>query len=250
MNLFGLLLRLLLLGSLTLVLAHVPLFSVYGFGTGRDKVRVAPASFFLLGLEQLPAVKGSRRMRGMVNDLGWALHVPGEFLDDFGVTEQVLQVTGGKSIWKHKRSAAAGKKSRKRKSKKKSKSSHGPTGPATSRARRWRDGLEEVKKLSKDNILGIAGAGIFVILSALAPLLAGGLFDCTSLLFLSGAFMAVGMSKTSAPNFAIATPAYWVGGIVLGAYVVSQFLPADGEAAPREQKKRKKSTKRKKPKSS
>merc|ERR1719223_1953415 len=109
--------RLLVLAAGLLVLLHAPLFSAYGFGTGMDKVRLAPASYFVLGLEQVDYVKKSRRLTGMVNDLGVWLHAPAELAEDYGVAQAVADAIGYKSVWKSKQKERAKNKKKSKKKK-------------------------------------------------------------------------------------------------------------------------------------
>ena len=173
MGVFDGLRRIFLLAFLCTVLISMPLFKAYGFGTNRNKVRVAPLSYFFYGLEQLDFVKKSKLIKGMANDAGTWLHLPGVIAEDYGIPQFFEEQLKYKSIWKtqqQERSKKNVKKSKKKSKKQRKKQQEQEEEQARKnkktymqRAKAWRDDLNGIKDMSKGDVVGVAAGGLLII---------------------------------------------------------------------------------------
>ena len=222
------------LAAFLLLATHAPLFSCYGFGTGKNKVRLAPASYFVLGLEQTDAVKRSRRLKGMVRDLGTALHVPGELADDWGLPVALARAGQYLPIWKTKakRMQNAGGNSKKKNKRRRKKGGDGDGDDDNhmskkhfmDRARKWRDELDDVKTIAKGDYLGVAAAGI-ICLSSFPMLLAPG---AAQFALLGTVGMMTGVTRRNLPNMTMEKPFYIICGLLLFV-ILWQSMFGDGD---------------------
>ena len=218
--------RLLLLAFALAMLVSMPLFRAYGFGTNKNKVRVAPLPYFLLGLEQLDFVKKKKWLRGMVDDVGTWLHVPGMVLDDVGFPEFLEGQLKYKSIWKSKHKKTDSKmksKKRRKKEQKQEKLDQEKRMKQTfvQRARGWRDGLEETKTMAKGDPVGVACGGCLILLSLLAPFVPA----AAQFVLLSLIGMNVGVSRQGLPGSGLIDTFYFLAGLLVAVLTLEYFVP-------------------------
>ena len=228
MGLVSVLHRLFVLGAWILIITHAPLFSCYGRKTGKDKVRIAPASYFVFGVEQMEAVKKSRRLTGMANDMGTALHAIGEFAEDYGIPQALAEAGNYLPIWKSKaRKLKATKKDGAKRKKGRKSSGDGSDSTAQKsfmkRARKWRDELSEIKKISKGDYIGVIAAGVACFMSFIMLFFPGA--SQFTLLGLVG--MMSGVTRRNIPNMSMETPFYIVCGLLLFVVMSDSFFGGD-----------------------
>ena len=226
MGIVTLLQRLLLAAFALSILVSMPLFKAYGYGTNKNKVRVAPLSYFLHGIEQLDAVKKSKRLRRMADDLGTWLHVPGVLAEDYGVTQFLEENLKYKSIWKSKHVKTTGKSSSKKKKKKKEKEEEERKAkernkPLMVRAKAWRNDLKEIKEMAKGDMVGVAAGGLLIFTSLIAPLIPA----ASQFVLLSLIGMNVGVSRQNLPGQSIMETFYYVAGLLVVVVVLDYFVP-------------------------
>ena len=221
--------RIALLAFAACILVSVPLFKAYGYGTNKNKVRVAPLQYFLHGLEQMDFVKKSKRFRGMTNDLGVWLHVPGEIAEDYGVTQFLETKLGYKSIWKskHVKTSLSKSKSKSKKKKKKEaqerlkKEQEKQRMTYTQRARYWQEGLKDVKDMAKGDLVGVVSGGFLVLSSLIAPLVPA----AAQIVFISLLGMQVGVSRQGLPGNGLLDTFYYMCGLLVVVVLLDQFIP-------------------------
>jgi hypothetical protein len=226
MGLATILQRLLLAVFALSILISMPLFKAYGYGTNKNKVRVAPLSYFLHGLEQIDAVKKSKRMRRMADDLGTWLHVPGLLAEDYGITQFFEENLNYKSIWKSKHVKTSTKSSSKKKKKKREKEEEERKAkernkPIMLRAKAWRNDLNDVKDMAKGDMVGVAAGGLLILTSLIAPLVPAA--SQFVLLCLIG--MNVGVSRQNLPGQSIMETFYYAAGLLAVVIVLDYFVP-------------------------
>jgi hypothetical protein len=250
MKLCAILQRLCLLAFAASMLLSVPLFKAYGYGTNKDKVRVAPLPYFLHGLEQLDFVKKSKTFRGMAKDIGTWLHIPMVIADDYAIPQYLEKQIGYKSIWKHKRqeSSKTNKKSKKNKKKEKERRKEEEDrrkGTITQRASQWRDGLNGIKEMAKGDLVGVLSGAVLIITSLLAVLIP----SVAQAVFISLLGMQVGVSRRNLPGGGVINTFYYVMGLLIAVFILDYFIPdleklKKSKEASEEQKKRKMEKKR------
>jgi hypothetical protein len=230
--------RLASFAAFLLLATHAPLFSCYGAGTGKNKVRIAPASYFVFGVEQMDAVKKSRRLTGMARDLGTGLHALNELAEDFGVPAALAELGQYMPIWKSKvkrmQSARkdkerenAGKKKRRNKKRKNGKGDGAKDDagkPFMVRARKWREELDEVKKIAKGDYLGVAAAGV-ICLSSLILVISPG---AAQFVMIGVVGMMTGVTRQNLPNMVMERPFMMICGLLLFVILCQAFF-SDGE---------------------
>lgn len=227
MGYLSILQRLLLLAFATAMLVSMPLFKAYGYGTNKNKVRVAPLPYFLHGLEQMDYVKKSKRLRGMTNDLGTWLHIPMVLADDYGVPQYLESKLGYKSIWrsKHKKTTSSKKSKKKRKKEeeeeRKKQEEERRKGTLIQRARRWRDGLKEIKEMAKGDLVGVASGGVLILTSLIAPLIPA----ASQFVFIALLGMQVGVSRRNLPGSGLIDTFYYLVGLLVVVIILDQFIP-------------------------
>ena len=244
MGILSLTSRLFLLAAWALIVTHAPLFSCYGRKTGKDKVRIAPASYFVFGVEQMEAVKKSRRLTGMANDMGTALHVIGELSEDYGISQALANAGNYLPIWKSKarKLKATKKNSAKRKRGRKSSSGEDDSTaqiPFMQRARKWRKELNEIKKISKGDYIGVIAAGVACLMSFVMLLFPG----ASQLTLLGIVGMMSGVTRRNIPNMSMETPFYMICGLLL--FVVMSDSFAGGSDAKKGSSKKAKNGRKK-----
>ena len=231
--------RLVCFAVFLLLVTHAPLFSCYGAGTGKNKVRIAPASYFVFGVEQMDAVKKSRRLAGMARDMGTALHALNEIAEDYGIPPALAEIGQYMPIWKSKvkrmqaakkdreRESAGGKKKKQKRKKRRKNGNNDDAAkePFMVRARKWREELDEVKKIAKGDYVGVAAAGV-LCLSACMLLLTPG---ASQFVLIGAVGMMTGVTRQNLPNMTMDRPFMIICGLLLFVMLLQSFGGSDDD---------------------